>query len=248
MSAAAGDDDPGYVRLEGLHCVKHALRFGAEVVSLVTADREAVLGLAHILAPDVRARLVADLVELSAGEVHDLMGSRRFDVVGIARRPASAPSALAAPAILLEDPRNLGNLGAVVRVAAGFGARGVRTTGSVDPWHPTVVRAAAGLHFAVPVERVEPAAEPSAGDGPLLAFDPSGVDLRHVDIPDDAVLAFGSERRGLSPALRRRAERLVSISMREHVSSYNLATSVAVALYHWSTSQGEPDPGATGSP
>jgi len=108
----------------------------------------------------------------------------------------------------------------------------VRTTGTVDPWHPTVVRAAAGLHFAVVVERVS---GDGVGDGdkPVFAFDPAGDDLREIKITDDAVLAFGSERHGLSAELRRRADRLVAIPMRERISSYNLATSVAVALYQW---------------
>jgi len=236
--------DPTYVRLEGLHCVKHALRFGADVTLLVTADREAAIGLAHILAPDVRARLVADLVELQAADVDDVMGRQRLDVLGFARRPTSITPPLVAPAVLLQDPRNLGNLGAAVRVAAGFGARAIRTTGSVDPWHPTVVRAAAGLHFAVRVGRVDDAVGSTAGDGPLLAFDPTGDDLRDERIPDDAVLAFGSERHGLSPGLRRRADRLVAIPMREGVSSYNLATSVAVALFHWAAGSGVPVDGS----
>ena len=196
------------------------------------------LGLANILAPDLRARLLADLVEVDPRRAGEVMGPRRLDVLGIARRPASVAASTAAPAVLLEDPRNLGNLGAVVRVAAGFGARAVRTTGSVDPWHATVVRASAGLHFAVSVDRVVGGEVTRAGDGPLLAFDPGGDDLRDVTIQDDAVLAFGSERRGVSPSLRRRADRLVAIPMRERMSSYNLATSVAVALYHWSAGGG----------
>jgi len=236
--------DPAYVRLEGLHCVKHALRFGADVALLVTTDREAVIGLAHILAPDIRARLVADLVEVEAAHLGDVLGQRHFDLLGFARRPTSVGVPTVAPAVLLEDPRNLGNLGAAVRVAAGFGARAVWTTGSVDPWHPTVVRAAAGLHFAVDVARVADADPMRAGDGPLLAFDPSGDDLRRVTIPDEAVLAFGSERRGLSPRLRRQADRLVAIPMRDQVSSYNLATSVAVALFHWTAGSGEPVDGS----
>lgn len=232
--------DPAHVRLEGLHCVKHALRFGADVALLVTTDREAVIRLAQILAPDLRARLVVDLVEVEAADLGDALGQGRFDVLGFARRPTSVGGPTAAPAVLLEDPRNLGNLGAAVRVAAGFGARAVWTTGSVDPWHPTVVRASAGLHFAVDVERVDAGVATRPGDGPVLAFDPGGEDLRTVHIPDEAVLAFGSERRGLSPGLRRRAERLVTIPMRERVSSYNLATSVAVALFHWTAGSGEP--------
>jgi RNA methyltransferase, TrmH family len=160
----------------------------------------------------------AEVVRLAGGPV---------ELVGLAHRPAVAPGP--GPTILLDNPRHLGNLGAVIRVAAGFGARAVLSTGTVDPWHPTVVRAAAGLHFAVPVRRIEEL--PSD----LVGFDPSGDDLRSVRIPDDAVLAFGSERHGLSPEVRSRCARLVAIPIRDQVSSYNLATSVAVALYAWAS-------------
>jgi tRNA G18 (ribose-2'-O)-methylase SpoU len=136
-----------------------------------------------------------------------------------------------APVVVLDHPRNLGNAGAVIRLAAGFGATGVVTTGTLDPWHPTVVRGGAGLHFATAVERLTVAELPP---GPMFALDPEGDDIRGVKLPDDAVLAFGSERSGLSPELRARADHLLALPMRPQVSSYNLATSVAMALYHWS--------------
>ncbi len=46
-----------------------------------------------------------------------------------------------------------------------------------------------------------------------------------------AVLAFGTERDGLSPELAARAEALLRIPMREGVSSLNLATAVAAVLF-----------------
>ena len=114
--------------------------------------------------------------------------------------------------MLLEAPTHLGNLGAVVRVAAAAGAAAVLTTGRHDPWHPAALRGSAGLHFALPVARVEAAA---AGSGrPLLAIDPDGEPLRPGAIPDGALLAFGSERRGLSDTLLAAAERRIAIPMR----------------------------------
>ncbi|HEX6754881.1 MAG TPA: TrmH family RNA methyltransferase, partial [Mycobacteriales bacterium] len=68
---------------------------------------------------------------------------------------------------------------------------------------------------------------------PLVAFDPAGTDLRRVVPPDGAVLAFGSERHGLSGEIRAAASLIVAIPMCPGVSSYNLATSVAMALYAW---------------
>ncbi|MDG5801640.1 TrmH family RNA methyltransferase [Streptomyces ossamyceticus] len=245
---AHGDGDPvrtwrrladTSVLLDGFHALKHALRFGAEVPVAVTVDRAAALALADDLAPDVHEPLTALLAEVSEETYRTLVPRPHpTAVAALAVRPPRAThlATLAhtprtAPVVVLDNPRNLGNAGAVIRLAAGFGATGVVTTGTLDPWHPTVVRGGAGLHFATAVERLEVADLPS---GPLFALDPEGHDIRDLKLPDDALLAFGSERSGLSAELRERADHLVSLPMRPQVSSYNLATSVAMTLYHWS--------------
>jgi TrmH family RNA methyltransferase len=227
------------VLLDGFHALKHAVRFGAEVPVAVTTDREATLALADELAPDVRRTLDALLTEVPEPVYASLVPRPHpTAVAALAVRPSRAANlerlALmprTAPVVVLDQPRNLGNAGAVIRLAAGFGATGVVTTGTLDPWHPTVVRAGAGLHFATAVERVTVEELPP---GPLFALDPEGDDIRGLKLPDDAVLTFGSERSGLSADLRARADHLLSLPMRPQVSSYNLATSVAMTLYHWS--------------
>jgi tRNA G18 (ribose-2'-O)-methylase SpoU len=232
------------VLLDGFHAVKHALRFGAEVPVAVAVDRAAALALADELAPDVRDALDALLTEVPEAVYRGFVARPHpTAVAALAVRPdrhanlrTLARTPRPAPVVVLDDPRNLGNAGAVIRLAAGFGATGVVTTGTLDPWHPNVVRGGAGLHFATAVERVDVAGEGAEGlpAGPLFALDPEGSDIRDLRLPDDAVLAFGSERGGLSAALRSRADHLVSLPMRPQVSSYNLATSVAMTLYHWS--------------
>jgi tRNA G18 (ribose-2'-O)-methylase SpoU len=227
------------VLLDGFHALKHAVRFGAEVPVAVAVDRGAALALAEELAPDVRNTLDALLTQVPESAYASLVPRPHpTGVAALAVRPSRAAhleklahTPRTAPVVVLDNPRNLGNAGAVIRLAAGFGATGVVTTGTLDPWHPTVVRGGAGLHFATAVERLTVAELPP---GPVFALDPEGDDIRGVKLPDDAVLAFGSERSGLSPELRARAGHLVALPMRPQVSSYNLATSVAMALYHWS--------------
>ncbi len=213
--------------LEGFHTVKHALRFGADVQPLLTTNLGDAVKLAESHAPD----LVGAFSE--ATEVDQATFLRRVGrthptgVAGFAERPA-LPFDRGTPVVLLDNPRNLGNFGATIRVAAGLDAGGVLSTGDVDPWHPNVLRGSAGLHFALPVAR----ATTLDFAGELIAFDADG-DLLAGPIPDDAVLAFGSERHGLSPEVRAKATRIVRLPMRERVSSYNLTTSVAMGLYHW---------------
>ena len=50
-------------------------------------------------------------------------------------------------------------------------------------------------------------------------------------VPERAVLAFGTERAGLSDALLARADARVALAMAPGVSSLNLATAVAATLY-----------------
>ena len=231
------------VLLDGFHALKHALRFQAHVPVAVTTGRRAALDLADELAPDVRDVLETLLTEVSEDTYRALVPRPHpTAVAALAVRPSREAnletlrrSPRSAPVVVLDNPRNLGNAGAVIRLAAGFGATGVVTTGTLDPWHPTVVRGGAGLHFATAVERLPVAELPP---GPVFALDPEGEDIRALKLPDDALLAFGSERTGLSAELRSRTDHLVSLPMRPQVSSYNLATSVAMTLYHWSATGG----------
>ncbi|RGD60633.1 TrmH family RNA methyltransferase [Kitasatospora xanthocidica] len=234
----AAEREPGAVLLDGFHALKHALRFGGEVRRVLTADRGALLALAGELAPDVVPALEGLAVELPEAALRGLVPRLHpTGVVALAARPGVEANRAVlgrlprrAPVVLLENPRNLGNVGAVIRLAAGFGATGVVTTGDLDPWHPNVLRGSAGLHFATAVERL---ALPELPDGPLYVLDPEGADIRDMPFPDDALLAFGTERHGVSAELKDRADRLVAVPMRPGVSSFNLATSVGMGLFHW---------------
>jgi len=226
--------DPELTVVEGFHALKHALRFGAELVEAVAVDPEGLEELAHELAPDLTGRFGDPVERVDADVLADLTPLvPRTGVVAIARRPPVDVAAVLAdpgpaPAVLLEQPKNMGNIGACIRVSAAAGAAAVLTTGENDPWYPDAVRGAAGLHFALPVASVEELPE---SDRPLLAIDPDGEELGAESLPARAVLAFGTERHGISSELLERADARVAIPMRPGVSSLNLATSVAIALY-----------------
>ncbi len=229
--------DPDLVLIEGFHALKHALRFGAEILRAAITDREEVRKLGAALAPDVPGRLPADTL-VTSPERLEAAGLKApiTGVIALARRPSvDVAAALAdprpAPLVLLERPRGLGNIGWSVRTAAAADAAGLLTTGIHDPWCPTCVRIGVGLQFALPVAHV--ADDPLDCDRPLIAVDTSGETLDLKRLPPRAILAFGTERHGLSEELLKRAQVRVSLPMRPGVSSLNLATSVAALLYGW---------------
>jgi TrmH family RNA methyltransferase len=211
------------VTLEGFHAVKHALRFAPSLVRSVTVtSASAAATLCASLAPDLTDALLALAVE---GAVEHPTG-----VTGVAVRPAEDRGVLVrrtAPLVVLDSPRHPGNAGAAVRVAAAVGASGVGFLGALDPWHPAVLRGSAGLHYALPVLSCS-VAELA---GTVVALDADGEPW--TGLPDEVVLVVGSERVGISPEVRARADRVVALPMRAGVSSLNLATAVSAALYAW---------------
>jgi TrmH family RNA methyltransferase len=223
--------DPALAVLEGLHALKHAHRFGAELLEIVVCDALRPELLAAGLAPDLLPLL--ERAPRSSREAFAALAPAPHPtgVIALARRPQQTPAgidALAGPVVLLERPTHAGNIGAAVRVAAAAGAAALLVLDGADPWSPAAIRGAAGLQFALPVLQVD--ALPGS-TRPLVAVHPEGEPLVRGALPRDAILAFGSERTGLSPALRARAAHAVRIPMREGVSSLNLATAVAVVLY-----------------
>lgn len=209
------------VALEGFHAVKHALRFAPHLVTDVRVrSLDSARTLADRLAPDLTGLL---LTRATVAEVAHHTG---VEATGeLPARDTSVLAARSAPLVLLDHPRSPGNAGAVVRVAAAAGAAGVAMTGPLDPWHPSVLRGSAGLHYALPVLHVE------AGEvtGPIVLLDAEGDPA--ALLPDDGVLVVGSERGGVGVELRARADLVLALPMRAGVSSLNLATATAAALY-----------------
>lgn len=247
--------DPRLAVLEGLHALKHALRFGAEILRVVVTEPERLRALCERVAPDVLDRMPAATQTLSVEDFATLAPQPpATGVIALAQRPPRDLTALLgnpreAPVVLLERPRDLGNMGAVVRVAAAADVAGVLSTGTHDPWDPAALRGSAGLHFALPVAhlaedeiaslRTPTAGRPggtSAHRRPLVAVDPGGDQLHPSELPARSILVFGGERRGISPELLAGAHARVSLPMRPGVSSLNLATSVAALLYSWKLS------------
>ncbi len=137
--------------------------------------------------------------------------------------------------LALEDIRDPGNLGTIIRTADAAAAKGVILIGDCcDPYSPECVRASTGSIFAVPLVRMKPDgfsdfAKAFPGDVVGMAMAASH-DFRHA-YPADCLVVLGSETRGLSQAVSGACKRLVRIPMKSGVESLNVATAAALMLY-----------------
>lgn len=216
---------------EGLHAVKHALRFGARAECLIARDKNEVLELSQKLCPDISDQLEKGVVELG-DDFNKLSDSIiRTGLLGIFNRPKDSELRIEqGSCVLLDDPRDLDNIGAVIRVCAAANIQNLIVIGNSNAWNSRAIRAGAGLQFALNISQ-NPEALP---DLPIISFDERGVELNNElkqQLPTTAIYVFGSERDGISDKFKSASTTIVRLPMQEKVSSMNLATSVAAALY-----------------
>lgn len=225
-----------YVIVEGLHAVKHALRFKAKPKLILTKNSEELFKLSQKLCPDIATKLksltqeVADFDKLSSSKI-------RTGILGIFHKPKT-PSLLQGDSkkklvVLLDHPRDLNNIGAVIRVCAAAGVKDLILTGESNPWNSRAIRAAAGLQFALNIHKLS-YEQIFKLNAPLICFDERGELLTlkiKTELPKQGIYIFGSERDGISEELKLSATKIIRLPMQKEVSSLNLATSVAATLY-----------------
>lgn len=104
--------------------------------------------------------------------------------------------------LALEDIRDPGNLGTIIRSAEALGAHGIYLLGDcAELWSPKTVRATMGSVFRMPIMSCTPQHLVSLlGDLPLwaAALDKDSMAVQSVDISRGCVV-IGNEARGVSP-------------------------------------------------
>jgi TrmH family RNA methyltransferase len=225
---------------------------------------EGVRLLEEALAGGVTPRLVmftpADLSERGQRLI-DACGARHVRTSSISRRECQALSDTTTPQGIIAlfesppsnleqqlsgDPRRIlicdrvgdpGNLGTLIRAAAGFGFDLiVITAGSAEAVAPKTIRGSAGACFRVPIVTgvidTELVAALSAHGFALYCGDTRGRDLEEIpSLGEKAALVIGSEATGSGTALYAAARFRVRIPMTPLVESFNAAMAGAVLMY-----------------
>ena len=137
--------------------------------------------------------------------------------------------------ILLENIKDLGNLGTIIRSSVAFGADAIILYGeSVDIYNPKCVRASVGNLWKLPIihlTKIEELEENFNTFERIATLPRTNNLLKSFKAKRPCLVMFGSEANGLSEELIKFSTNAVKIEMAETVESLNLATSVSVILY-----------------
>ena len=235
--------DTGLFLLEGPQAVAEALTYRPQLLVELYATPTALERYTDIAQTAVDAGVD---VEFVTEEVLDVMADTVTPqgFVAVAHQfPTSVKDIFARhPRLLavLEEVRDPGNLGTIVRAADSAGVDAVILTGrTVDLYNPKVVRSTTGSLFHIPIAvgvDLEAVAEKVKDAGlRLLAADVKGDSL--LDARNSGALAaptawlFGNEAHGLSDEQLGLADAAITVPIYGHAESMNLATAASVCLY-----------------
>lgn len=146
------------------------------------------------------------------------------------------PAGTFQPLVLIVDGvRDPGNLGTLLRSAAGAGADHVVIgPETVDPYHPRAVRAAVGAHFRVPFSRRSwPDLAPILRTYGLIGLADADSDAVYdrVRWTSSSAIVIGGEAFGASADARRLATTRISIPLEQGVESLNAGVAGSLLLF-----------------
>jgi TrmH RNA methyltransferase len=181
-----------------------------------------------------------------SAELVSITESRHHEGICIVARPLE-PRRLAdllrppgpALALALVEVGNPHNVGAILRTAAHFGARGVLLGGERAALPPAAARTAQGGAewvdlVAAPDLDAALAGARAAGFVVCATTSHGGRDLHAAPLPPRVLLLVGAEDQGLPPALLSAADLVVAVQGTGHVESLNVSAATAVLLAeHW---------------
>ncbi|MBE3099464.1 MAG: RNA methyltransferase [Planctomycetes bacterium] len=227
--------------IEGLHLAREAVAAEAAArLVLYTEDLDARgRGLVNSL-----AKLGAETEAVSPAVMAACSGTETPPgLIAVIQVPELRPPSPLDLALVLDGLSDPGNLGTMLRTALAAGVQLVLLTGgTVDPYNPKVVRAAAGAHFHLPVQTVVPGDLPASVEGLdlWLAEARTGTPHARVDWRSPCALIIGSEAHGPSEAVRALPARRVHIPTAWPTESLNAAAAAAVLLFEIARQRGLP--------
>jgi TrmH family RNA methyltransferase len=230
-----GRREQGRFLVEGVRLIEEALKAGmppAFLFHLTEAQENARPAALLRAAAEAGSRVV----ELAPKVYQTLTGTVSSQgVIAVLAVPSVTPPPHPTFNLVLDQLRDPGNMGAILRGAEAAGAeRVILTPGCVDPWSPKVVRSGMGAHFRLPL------AVAGGWDDvdewlrglPVWLTDARGArPYEEVDWTGRFALVIGGEAAGYTPQAWREPAGRVTIPMAGPVESLNAAMAAAIFMF-----------------
>lgn len=229
MASAKERREQGLFVIEGSRLVSEA---PAGLIEEVYVSSSFVKSGVECIPCDVDYEIVSDDVFRSLSDTVNPQG-----ILAVVRIPAGGMEKVigADLYIILDDVRDPGNLGTIIRTAEAAGARVIMSETCADLFNPKTVRSTMGTIFRVPFA-ICPVAEAierlhEEGVTVCAAMLDGSVPYNELDASGAVAFIIGNEANGVSAEAAEASDRRVRIPMKGRVESLNAAVSAAILMY-----------------
>lgn len=236
-------DESGLFLVEGIHHVGEALEAGWDVESILYAPDL----LTSSFARDLISRHSSRTQPVSAHVMESLAGKENPQgIIAVVHQKQAQFSDLksTSTAVALVSPQDPGNVGTILRTLDAVGGEALflldsqsGSRGSMELYHPTVIRASMGTIFWKPIvhSSFDDFVQWARNGGYQLIGTSAHGDVGYQTLVPKPpwVLILGNEQKGLSPEEMTVCDVTVSMPMKGRVSSLNLAVAAGVLLYQF---------------
>ena len=138
--------------------------------------------------------------------------------------------------IMLDDVNDPGNLGTIIRTAAGLGYDGIiMSPNTVDLYNEKVIRSTQGVMFKIPIIKANLQEiikllkkEKVFCIGTALT---NAKDVKHITKKDKFAICLGNEAKGISKEVLDNMDENVKIAMKNDVESLNVSIAAVIIMY-----------------
>ncbi|WP_313134151.1 TrmH family RNA methyltransferase [Anaerocolumna sp.] len=230
-------EEQGAFVIEGIKMFEESVTFGKLIKAYVSNSfyEEKVLETPDYL-KNIPYEIVEDTVLKEASDTLTPQG-----IMAIVKKPEYNLKEMLqtsnANLVILEDLRDPGNLGTIVRTAEGAGVTGIiLSKASVDMYNPKVIRSTMGAIYRMPFVYVEDLKEA------IIKVKKHNISIYaahlsahyyydEVDYNGKSAILIGNEANGLSDEITEMATKYIKIPMEGNVESLNAAIAAAVLMY-----------------
>jgi TrmH family RNA methyltransferase len=223
--------------VEGVRIIEDALGSGHLPELVLFSDQISERGM-HLITEFKKRNIVVD--EINQDLMKTVSDTRNSQGLLAIYKMTPLPAPLQADIVLiLDDIRDPGNLGTILRTAISAGVKMVLLTPSTtDLYSPKVLRAGMGAHFRIPVfykdwnqitnickNEIQPSIKL------FLAKAGEGISCWETDLKQPVGLIIGNEASGPSPEALTAADELISIPMPGKSESLNAAIAASILIF-----------------
>ena len=188
---------------------------------------------AHTSIIDQKAKEVIVVSEKELSALGTFKANNAALAVGHIKQVATPQIAAGDYALVLDDVRDPGNLGTIIRIADWYGIQHiVASETTADVYNPKVLNASMGSFTRVSVFYTALPDFLTAQPLPVFGATMEGIPVREADFSKGGLLVMGNEANGISDTVGQAVQTQVTIPRYGGAESLNVAIATAVICEH----------------